>query len=900
MSLGFTPLRRRFERLLATISAVAALMSMMVIFAPAALAHHPEISANQTCVDRQVMISYQSVSWKTDGTPGSGHPDIRIEVRVNGSGSWDEVANGAFNAGNNYQFSGTFDAEPYWGNSVEVRALAVGPWDNGIGGGETRVTAPFLVTEDCFNPSCPQELFEYKVENPTDGSFGPSDEFEIDVTDGASGPTFDWLSTVPVFQVIVKGGPGANVYDYPAGDTSDTGLHAPLNPANDKWYGLSHITFCYGEPEPEPVDVTPNVQVCVLNQQNGPQGAVSFDIDPSSGATVQVYANSNFTGPVGGALGDGVSLSLTPGTYYWQATPGDGFEIEGQASGQFTIAPCGASTVVVSSECVVGPNGAPLGQAQVTIDPTSGATVVITGPGGPYNFSGAGGSQQLAPGQYSWQATPASGFAMTGPSSGEFTIEPCTGSVSVSTGVCDLIDGPLGPVDVTIAPGDAATVTIYSDAAMTSVVASFEGEGGSTTLAPGTYYWDAEAESGFELGGPTQGQLTIEPCETSTVVVSGGCALNGSGLPVSLVEVTIDPDSGATVVVTGPDGPHHFSGPGGSEELAPGSYSWEATAAPGFALSGDTSGEFDIEPCDVSVLIASGECQLVDGPLGTVTVFIDADSGAAVTVYDADLNVAAAFNGFGGTSTLVPGTYTWVAVPGDGFEFPQDQATSGEFTIAPCPSTVLVSQGACVAGVRPPLGTILAEIDPTAAATVTVLDADSNVVASFTGTGGSSGLPPGIYTWTAQAADGFSLVGETTGQITIEPCGASVIVTHGNCVEDAPTAFGSVTVGIAPEAAASVTIFDSSHLEVAVFGAAGGQRALLAGDYTWNAVAATGYELSGATSGTFQVVACPDEVRGVTILPFTGIDSETLLGASILLLGMGIYLIHLARRGEEG
>jgi hypothetical protein len=109
-----------------------------------------------------------------------------------------------------------------------------------------------------------------------------------------------------------------------------------------------------------------------------------------------------------------------------------------------------------------------------------------------------------------------------------------------------------------------------------------------------------------------------------------------------------------------------------------------------------------------------------------------------------------------------------------------------------------------------------------------------------------------------------------------------------------------VTVGIAPEAAASVTIFDSSHLEVAVFGDAGGQQALLAGDYTWSAVATPGYDLTGSTTGAFEVVACPDEVGGVSILPFTGMDSETLLGASILLLGLGIYLIHIARRGEEG
>jgi hypothetical protein len=799
MSLGFVPLRRRFERLLATLSAVAVFMSMMVIFAPAALAHHPEVTAFQTCLDEGLSIHYDAISWRTDGGSGSGHPDIRIEVRVNGAGSWSQVDSGAFTTANSYRFSGDFGASPYLGESIEVRARAVGAWDNGQGGNETWVTSPILVSLDCT----------------------------------------------------------------------------------------------------ESVSVTPAVQVCVVNQQNVPQGAVSFGIDPASGATVQVYLNSNFTGPVGGALGDGVSLSLAPGTYYWQATPGSGFQVAAPASGQFTIASCGASTVVVDSECAVAPNGAPVGQVQVTIDPTSGATVTVTGPGGPYNFSGAGGSQQLVPGQYSWQATPGPGFSLTGPSSGQFTIDPCTGSVIVSSGVCDLIDGPLGPVEVTIDPDDAATVTVFSDAAMTNEVAFFEGEGGSTTLVPGTYYWAAEAESGFELEGATQGQFTIQPCEASTVVVSEGCALNVAGLPVGLVEVTIDPDSGAIVVVTGPGGPYNFSGSGGSQELAPGSYAWEATAASGFALTGDTSGDFDIEPCDVSVLVGSGECQSANGPLGSVTVFIDAESGATVTVYDADLNVAAAFSGVGGTGNLAPGTYTWVATPGDGFEFPQDQPTSGEFTIAPCPSTVLVTQGACLLA-NGPRGSVFVQIDPAAGAAVTVRDGDLKVVATFSGSGGSIGLPSGSYTWTVEAADGFSVIGDTSGRLTLEPCGASVIVTHGNCAEDAPTAFGSVTVGITPEAAAAVTILDSSQLKVAVFGDAGGQQTLPAGDYTWSAVAAPGFQLTGATSGAFEVVACPDEVRGVTILPFTGMDSEILLGVSILLLGMGIYLIHIARRGEEG
>ncbi|HSO51034.1 MAG TPA: hypothetical protein VLS86_10845, partial [Acidimicrobiia bacterium] len=72
-----------------------------------------------------------------------------------------------------------------------------------------------------------------------------------------------------------------------------------------------------------------------------------------------------------------------------------------------------------------------------------------------------------------------------------------------------------------------------------------------------------------------------------------------------------------------------------------------------------------------------------------------------------------------------------------------------------------------------------------------------------------------------------------------------------------------------------------------------------------------GYVLSNGapTQMTFSVAAAdvcdevlaevidPDEVAA---LPLTGIDSKALLGVSILLLGAGIYLVHVAQRGEEG
>jgi hypothetical protein len=63
------------------------------------------------------------------------------------------------------------------------------------------------------------------------------------------GPSFDFAVTDGVvYDVIVKGGPNANHYDYnPAGVTGDTWLHAPLGagPGGRRFFGLSHIEFCY-------------------------------------------------------------------------------------------------------------------------------------------------------------------------------------------------------------------------------------------------------------------------------------------------------------------------------------------------------------------------------------------------------------------------------------------------------------------------------------------------------------------------------------------------------------------------------------------------------------------------------------------------------------------------------
>jgi hypothetical protein len=103
------------------------------------------------------------------------------------------------------------------------------------------------------NPSCPAGTTTLKVEPVSDGTFTDGTlTVNLDVT----GSIFDWASNIGVDQVIVKGGPNANVYTYPLESTGDTGLSAPINPANGQPYGLSHVSFCYDVETPPPTTTT--------------------------------------------------------------------------------------------------------------------------------------------------------------------------------------------------------------------------------------------------------------------------------------------------------------------------------------------------------------------------------------------------------------------------------------------------------------------------------------------------------------------------------------------------------------------------------------------------------------------------------------------------------------------
>ena len=159
----------------------------------------------------------------------------------------------------------------------------------------------------------------------------------ITISDYDSGvPSFSWslhadaLHDFDMAAVIVKGGPNAVVYVYDyltsGTDDSDSGLTTPINPngAGPKFYGLSHVEFCFdpkgggGPPPPIPAKLTVN-KVC--EPSNDP-GRFDLRVDGDVAATGLDVACGGTTG----------TLQLEPGTHTVSETGGTGTNLSDYTS----------------------------------------------------------------------------------------------------------------------------------------------------------------------------------------------------------------------------------------------------------------------------------------------------------------------------------------------------------------------------------------------------------------------------------------------------------------------------------------------------------------------------------------------------------------------------------------
>ena len=374
----------------------------------------------------------------------------------------------------------------------------------------------------------------------------------------------------------------------------------------------------------------------------------------------------------------------------------------------------------------------------------------------------------------------------------------------------------------------------------------------------------------------------------------GECPEPGS--PTVPVTVDITPPGSATVTILGEGGPYVVTGNGDTLDLEPGNYTWTAVAEPGFILDAPTSGGFVVQECPflpAAVTVRVGACPEPGSPTVPVTVVIDPDSSATVTI-EAEDGTTYEVTGDGDVLDLPPGHYTWTAEAAPTYEL---DVVSGEFTVQECPflpASVTVEVGPCPA---PGSATVpvTVTIDPAGSATVTI-EAEDGTTYEVTGDGDVLDLPAGDYTWTAEAAPTYEL-DSTSGGFSVQECPAilaSVNVTVGACPPTSSTT-KPVTVTINPDGAAEVTLSGPNGF-VQILTGTGATLDLAPGTYTWTAVANPTFELIGPTQGSIEVGSCVIEVLPKKELPKTGADLPGLGAFGFGMLLLGVAMVAVSRR----
>lgn len=178
------------------------------------------------------------------------------------------------------------------------------------------------------NPACSDVLpgaflFSHKTGVPQDETIplsfnGLTGTLTIDVTNSTF--NFSFTGDFVAVGVIVKGGPNANFYDYrPNGEDADTGLHAPVNPNNNQFFGLSHIEFCIIEaagdvsvektPDGDTADAGEDITFSIEVTSNGPGTATNVTLSdnlPDSGLNWTETSDPSGSCEVTGAPGSQV------------------------------------------------------------------------------------------------------------------------------------------------------------------------------------------------------------------------------------------------------------------------------------------------------------------------------------------------------------------------------------------------------------------------------------------------------------------------------------------------------------------------------------------------------------------------------------------------------------------
>ena len=302
---------------------------LITVNASPASAHHPEITASVECVEKGTQIQFEATAWAYDGDQNRRHNN---DVRVTVDGT--EVGSGSFTAANGYSFSGSFDAEPYFGQTIEIVVTAVPRWgvdENMASAGERRST--YVKVDEL----CEEELKPVTVAVSgtceTDDK-GDANGFLTVTIDPASGATVtvagvEYTESTSGIPVEAPG-----LYDWSAVAADGFEIEGASS-------GEVEIEDCKrSDPKPVTVAVTGE---CI---RDGNFARISVDMNPDGAGVVTLTAPDatvyelDEDGTVDGELG----------TWTYEVSAADGYVLTSDAEGSVTVRSCKRTTSTTQSK----------------------------------------------------------------------------------------------------------------------------------------------------------------------------------------------------------------------------------------------------------------------------------------------------------------------------------------------------------------------------------------------------------------------------------------------------------------------------------------------------------------------------------------------------------------------
>ena len=296
---------------------------LITVNASPANAHHPEITASVVCVEKGTEVQFEATAWAYDGDQNRRHNN---DVRVTVDGA--EVGSGAFTAANGYSFSGSFDAEPYFGQTIEVVVTAVVKWgidENLARAGDKRST---YVTVDEKCETKPEPVTVSVSGTCVTGDEGDANGFLSVTIDPASGAAVTVAGneyTESISDIPVEA-PGTYAWTAEAGDG-----YTLVGKAS----GEVEVEDCK-RPEPEPVSVVVTGE-CI---REGNFARIGIVMDPDGGATVALTAPDRSVRE----FSDDASVDGALGTWTYTSSAADGYVLTDGAEGTVEVRSCERTT----------------------------------------------------------------------------------------------------------------------------------------------------------------------------------------------------------------------------------------------------------------------------------------------------------------------------------------------------------------------------------------------------------------------------------------------------------------------------------------------------------------------------------------------------------------------------